>query len=381
MSDPTRREFLHQSIIAGTVLTAFGQGLASTISQEERSGKSAKKLNLLILGGTGFLGPAVVEETLARDHTITLFNRGKTNPHLFPDLEKLKGDRDPTKGDGLSALEGRSWDAVIDTSSYVPRITKASSQLLADSVEQYVLISSISVYEDFKTVGMDETAPLGTLDDETVEKVTNTTYGPLKALCEQAAEEAMPGKVTNIRPGYIVGPRDRSDRFTYWPVRVERGGEVLSPGSGDDPVQHIDVRDLAKWILHTIENRVTGVFNAAGPLVRQTMAELLYGCKAVTGGTATFTWIEKEFLAEHGIHPGAPVSFWIPGDGPSAGLTTVSNACAVEAGLTFRPLAQTVRDTLEWWHGLPAERQAKLRTGIGAEKEIEVLEAWRLRDQ
>ena len=200
-------------------------------------------MDLLILGGTGFLGPHTVRAARSHGHKITLFNRGRTNPQLFPDLTHLRGDRDPKTGDGLQALTGRQWDAVIDTSGYVPRLVRASAELLAPNVKQYVFISTISVYADFTKIGIVETDPLGTLDDETVEKITAENQGPLKALCEQAAEAAMPGHVTNVRPGLIVGPGDPTDRFTYWPVRIEHGGEVLAPLPKDAPVQFIDVRD------------------------------------------------------------------------------------------------------------------------------------------
>src|SRR5688572_29497367 len=197
-------------------------------------------MRLLVLGGTKFLGRAVVEAAVARGHEPTLFHRGLTNPGLFPDLEHLRGDRDG----GLAALQGRTWDAVIDPSGYVPRIVRASAELLADAVEHYTFISSISVYPSFPTPGMDESSPVGTLEDPTVEDVP-AHYGPLKALCEQAAEAAMPGRVFHVRAGLIVGPNDPSDRFTYWPVRVAKGGDVLAPGSPERPVQIIDVRDLA----------------------------------------------------------------------------------------------------------------------------------------
>jgi 2'-hydroxyisoflavone reductase len=234
----TRREFLRTSAATGAAV-----GLSSTLAGVlvnpghllatdaiYLAEPARQPIKLLILGGTAFLGPAIVNAAVARGHTITLFNRGKTNPQLYPELEKLRGDRN---GD-LEALAGRQWDAVIDTSGYYPRVVKMSAELLAPNVGHYTFISSISVYRDFKTPDMTEAAPVGTIDDPTIEEITGETYGPLKALCEQAAEAAMPGRVANIRPGLIVGPRDRSDRFTYWPVRIARGGEVLCPGNGDD---------------------------------------------------------------------------------------------------------------------------------------------------
>lgn len=327
---------------------------------------------LLVLGGTGFLGPHVVRAALDAGWTVTLFNRGKTNPHLFPELEKLQGDRD---GD-LKALEGRSWRAVIDTSGYVPRIVKASAELLAPSVEQYLFVSSISVYAEFSKVGMDESGPIATMPDPTSEDV-QAHYGALKALCEQAAERAMPGRVTNIRPGLIVGPGDPSDRFTYWPVRIERGGEVMAPGRPEDPTQIIDARDLAKWMVHTLDTRTTGVFHATGPDESIAIGDLLETCKRVTGSDATFTWVAAEFLEKHEVMPWMHMPVWVPPDEPEqAGFGRLDISRAREAGLTFRPVEETIRDTLQWWKTLPEERTKTLRAGIAPEREAEVLAAW-----
>ncbi|MBL1216009.1 MAG: NAD-dependent epimerase/dehydratase family protein [Planctomycetes bacterium] len=346
----------------------------------EAVGKADTPLKLLILGGTGFLGPHTVRHAAARGHTMTLFNRGRTNSHLFPDLEHLHGDRDPDKGEGLKALEGGSWDAVIDTSSYYPRATRASAGLLAETCKQYVLISSISVYADHKTANADESYPLGTIEDETVELVTGETYGPLKVLCEKAAEEAFPGRTTNIRPGLIVGPGDPTDRFSYWPIRVRQGGEVLAPGAHDDPVQYIDARDLAAFIIHCIEQSITGPFNAVGPEVPSSIGELLCGCKAVTGGTASFTWADAEFLAEQGVQPWNQMTVWVPPVGDYRGMATTNIDKALANGMTCRPLADTARDFLAWWDEQPAERRQALRAGLPAERETEVLEAWHSRE-
>lgn len=332
---------------------------------------------MLILGGTGFLGPAVVEAARAKGYTITLFNRGKTRPGLFPDLEKLHGDRDPNKGDGLKALEGRSWDVVIDNSGYVPRIVKASASLLAPRVKHYVFISSVSVYADNKTVGADETAPVATMPDPTVETMGKEfeNYGPLKALCEQAAEAAMPGRVTNVRPGFIVGPGDSTDRFTYWPLRVAKGGEMLAPGTPDDPIQIIDVRDLAAWLVTAAGARTTGVFNAIGPGERLTMGGVLDTSKAVTGSDARFTWVDAKFIK---AFPGEPLDLpiWTSPEGDDKGFHTRSAAKAQRAGLVFRPVQETIKDTLAWWKTLPSERQAKVRAGLSEERESELLATW-----
>jgi 2'-hydroxyisoflavone reductase len=375
----TRRQFLRYSGLTAASYVigraAYGQPPPATQPGTQPAAVGTG-LKILILGGTGFLGPAVVEAARPRGHTLTLFNRGKTRPNLFPDLEKLHGDRDPDKDEGLKALEGRKWDAVVDTSAYVPRIARASAELLKDSVKHYTFISTCSVYADNSKPGMDETAAVGKVEDEKDEKVTETSYGPLKALCEQAVEKAMPGRVATIRPGLIVGPGDPSDRFTYWPVRVARGGEVLAPGSPDDPVQIIDVRDLGEWIVHVIEKNVTGVFNALGPDKPLTIGGLLESCKRTSGSDAKFTWADADFLAAHEVSPWGDMPVWVPPRGEEAGFSRQSNARAVAKGLKFRPVDATCKDTLEWFRTLPEERQAKLRAGIQPEREKEVLAAW-----
>jgi len=335
----------------------------------EPQAKKGGPQSILILGGTGFLGPHLVECAQGRGHKLTLFNRGKTNPQLFPDVEKLQGDRDGH----LEALKGRKWDAVIDTSGYVPRLVKASADLLAPSVGQYVFISSISVYADGMKPGADESAKLATMPDETSEEVMKH-YGALKALCEKAAEKAMPGRVTNVRPGLIVGPRDPSDRFTYWPTRVKKGGQILAPGDGTDPVQFIDARDLAAWIIKMVEEGHTGVYNAVGPDKPMTMAELLDACKKALAADASFTWAPTAFLEKQGISPWMDMPVWVPASDPDSGaMATTSFAKAKAKGLTFRPVEETIRDTLAWWETLPEERRKKMRAGITAERESTAL--------
>jgi 2'-hydroxyisoflavone reductase len=340
--------------------------------QAAKQPPAGKPQNILILGGTQFLGPALVEFARSRGHTVTLFNRGKTNPGLFPDVEKLQGNRDPDKDTGLKALEGRKWDAVVDTSGYVPRIV---AELLAPNVEHYVFVSSISVYKDLANYGVSEASPVATMADETNEKVMEN-YGALKALCEKAAETAMPGRVLNVRPGLIVGPDDPSDRFTYWPVRVARGGEVLAPGDGQDPTQFIDARDLAAFIILGVENRTKGVFNATGPSEPVLMKDLLEMCKKTTGSDASFTWADTAFLDKHKVAAWSDMPAWVPRTGEEKGLGRVSIEKAVAAGLTFRPTADTIRDTLAWFKTLPPERQSKLDAGLTPEREKEVLTAW-----
>jgi len=363
----------------------FGlQAGAGTQTQPATPARSSAKLSILMLGGTGFLGPQTVDAALARGHKVTLFNRGKTNPGLYPDLEKLQGDRDPNKGEGLKALEGRSFDAVVDTSGYYPRTVKASAEMLAPKCAHYVFISSISVYADNSKPNSDETSAVGTIPDPTVETMGDQfqNYGPLKALCEQAAEAAFPGRTTNIRPGLIVGRGDPTDRFTYWPARVARGGEVLAPGNPTDPIQYIDAHDLGEWIVHCIENKVFGVYNAVGPDRVHTIGELLQTCKDVSKSDATFTWAPADWLESQQIYGWAHMPVWVPPTGEMAGFSSWSYKKSVAAGLKFRPVAETVKDTLDWWNSLPQERrdalgdQAKRSAGITKEREAEVLAAW-----
>jgi 2'-hydroxyisoflavone reductase len=359
---------------AAALGSLWAVGCAST--KEGGVPKAVSKKKILILGGTGFLGPALVELAQPRGHTLTLFNRGKTRPGLFPDVEKLHGDRDGN----LQALEGRQWDAVIDTSGYVPRIVKASAELLAPNVGHYLFVSTISVYKDMSHSGIDEDAPVATVENEKTEDVSQH-YGALKALSEKAAQAAMPGRVAVVRPGLIVGPGDHTDRFTYWPVRVAQGGEVLAPGDGADPVQFIDVRDLAAFILGLVERGEKGTFNATGPANTLTMRELLEACKTASGADARFTWVDSQWLVEQQkVMPWSDMPVWIPRSGEDGGAGRVSNARALQRGLTFRPTVDTARDTLAWFRTEPPERQQKkLKAGLAPEREREVLAAWHQR--
>ena len=361
----SRRTFL-ATTAAGAVTAAYARPQIIT--------PAAKPLRILILGGTGFTGPHQVRYAVARGHKVSVFNRGKTNPgSLPPGVEWLEGDRNGQ----LDALKGKTWDVVIDNPTTLPRWVRDAAAVLKDSVGQYVFISSISVYADNSKANADETDATIKLDDPTVEKVTGETYGGLKALAEQEAEKAFPGKATIIRPGLIVGPGDNSDRFTYWPVRIARGGEVLAPGNPTDPVQIIDARDLAEWTIRMVEQKNFGVYNATGPAHPLTMAEMLYGIKAVTTAGAQFTWVPASFLEEQKVGPWMDMPVWIPPAGDMAGFGSRSIAKAVAAGLTFRPLADTAHATLEYAGTLSAERKAKPRAGISAEREAEVLAAWK----
>jgi 2'-hydroxyisoflavone reductase len=323
-------------------------------------------MDLLILGGTRFLGRHLVEAALGDDHGVTLFNRGLSGPDLFPEVETIKGDRE---GD-LSALRGRRWDAVIDTCGYVPRVVRASAGLLADAVDHYTFVSSISVYPDDMGPGTDEGAPVEELGDPTVEEVTGETYGGLKALCERAAEEEMPGRVLNVRPGLISGPHDPTDRFTYWPRRVAAGGEVLAPDRPECRVQFIDVRDLAAWMVKMSAEQQTGTYNATGPAYELRMGKLLEECEAV-GGDAKIVWVSEEFLEENGVEPFTELPLWVPRE--YAGMQAVDCCKAIATGLTFRPLSETIRDVLEW----DSKRvEADLVAGLKPERERELLSAW-----
>ena len=360
----SRREFLATTAVAAVSARSFGA-----------PGKAPSPMRILILGGTGFLGPHQVEYARRRGHQVTLFNRGKTAPDLFPDIEQLRGDRN----DDLEALKGRSWDVVIDNSASIPRWVRQSASLLSESAERYLFVSSLSVFSDDSIIGMTESSPVGKLEDPTVEEVTGATYGPLKALCEKEAETAFAGRSVVVRPGLIVGPGDRSDRFTYWPARIDRGGEVLAPGNPEDPVQIVDVRDLAGWMVDLLERRATGVYNATGPKAPLSMAEMLYGIRAVTTAEVSFTWVSPEFLDEHKVRAWSDMPVWVPSTPETAGFSRFDCSRAFAAGLTFRPLADTARDTLEWFRALPRERREKLRAGLTAEREREVLQAWHAR--
>ena len=341
---------------------------------------SDEPMDILILGGTGFIGPHMVEYAMARGHNVTLFNRGRTNADLFPEATKLVGDRDDNKDAGLSALRDADthWDAVIDNSGYVTRHVRDSANVLKDKADRYLFISTISVYPDLSIVGLNEDSAVGTLDDPSVEQVTGETYGPLKAYCEQAVRDAFGEGATIVRPGLIVGPGDPTDRFSYWPVRISRGGELLAPGDSEDPVQFIDARDLAKFAVGLLESDTGGTFNACGPGETVTIGELIEACEKVSGAEVEKTWVPSEFLLEQGVQPWGQMPMWAPRVGDAAGINQASNKRAMKAGLTFRPMAQTIADVLAWF---PGERESdQLRAGWPAEAEAAMLTAWETND-
>lgn len=363
----TRRVFLQGSAAA----LAFA-GLPAIAKRK------SKKLRILVLGGTGFLGPHFVEAALARGHQLTTFNRGKTNPGRFKDdryaaIEQLQGDR---KND-LKSLEGKTWDAVLDTSAYVPSDVERSCGLLKDAVRQYVLISTVSVYARNDLPDMDESGPLIELPPGTEEKVTNETYGGFKAACEKAAQRVMPGKATIVRPGLIVGPGDPTDRFTYWPARVARGGAFIAPESPQAPTQFIDVRDLAEFLLHLIETRKVDVFNADAESGSLQMGDLIENCVEAAGNDALPVWMDAGFLEAQKIGPWMDLPCWIPATGEYAGFGRTNTRKAQRAGLRYRSLQSTVDDTLAWWKEQPEDRRAKLKAGLSAEREAAALAAWK----
>ena len=376
----TRRDLFKLGALAAAA--AALPSFATAAGEAKSVGKAAKPLNILILGGTGFTGPFQVEYALKRGHKVTLFNRGKRpSPEWPAAVEQLHGDRNT--GD-LAALKGRTWDVCIDNPTSLPFWVRDAGQVLKGNVGHYLFISTISVYADGSRPGINENSPLAQYKGKDAMAETQQTlradienlYGPLKALSEAEAHKQFGKNVTIVRPGYIVGPRDETDRFTYWPHRVAQGGEVLVPGDGKDPIQVIDGRDLGEWMIRLAEAGTTGTFNACGPDYPLSMDAMLYGCQAVTGGGMTLTHVSPAFLDEQQV--GLPI--WVPSkDNPYAGYGAVSNERAIAAGLTFRPLATTVQDLLAWFHSLPAERQAKLGAGITREKEAELLKAWHAR--
>ncbi|MDQ3849611.1 MAG: NAD-dependent epimerase/dehydratase family protein, partial [Actinomycetota bacterium] len=300
-------------------------------------------MKLLVLGGTVFLGRHVVSLALERGHDVTLFNRGRSAPHLFPQATHLKGDRQGN----LALLEEGTWDAAIDLSGYLPHTVAASSRALADRVEHLTFVSSISVYASFETIGQDEDAPLAELQGASAIEVTGQTYGPLKALCERAAEEALPGRVLTVRPGLLAGPYDPTNRFSWWVKRLSQGGTVLAPGSPERLVQLIDARDLATWMLDMAQRRATGTFNAVGPAEPTTMADVLEACRAAANSGAELVWVPDAALLEAGIQPWSQLPLWIPDLAePLAGFLRIDSRRAMAQGLTFRPLTDTARDIL-----------------------------------
>lgn len=349
----TRRDVL--TAIAGLGVAGFG-ALPSFALRAQDVAKADTPLKLLVLGGTGFLGPHFVAAARARGHALSLFNRGKTNPErfsgaAFADIEQMHGDR---KAD-MAALAGeRRWDAVLDTSAYVPADVDRAAQLLGPRIDRYLLVSTVSVYARNDIIDQDESG----------------------ALCERSVQAALPGRAVVVRPGLIAGPGDATDRFTYWPVRADRGGEILCPGSAGDPTHFIDVRDLAAFLLRLIETRSTGIFNANAPAGSLHMGEVLAACQQAAGTRSTLTWVPADFLSSHKVAPWSDMPAWIPASGEYAGFGRTSTVRAQRAGLACRPVLDTATDTLAWWRTLPEDRHADLKAGLDARREADILRAW-----
>ncbi|MFO7653489.1 MAG: twin-arginine translocation signal domain-containing protein [Candidatus Krumholzibacteriia bacterium] len=382
-TDTSRRDFLRTAALAGAAV-----GVAGLVSPLPgglwAADGNSRRLKVLILGGTGQTGPHLIRELLSRGHSVTMFNRGNRSEDLFPDVECLVGDRALDANDGLKALAdevaaGRRWDVCIDIWPHIPQIVERAAVLLKDSVDHYQYVSSVSVYADNSGIGMDEDTPVARLEDPDAE-YSDALFGAFKAECEQRIRTIFPASHTIFRPGLIVGPRDFSFRGVYWPVRVRRGGEVLAPGTGDDRIQVIDGRDLASFEVRCMERRASGTFNVIGPHPRHplTMRRLLETCRDASGSNARFVWADTAFLEEQGVGAWRDMPCWIPAEGEYAGFGQRSIDRAVAAGLTFRPLSVTVRDTLVWYDELDEERRAGVtkRAGLAPDREAKVLAAW-----
>lgn len=371
----TRRDFLKT---AGLVGAGLALGSAAACSSNA-VGDSSNPKRILILGGTGFIGPHTVRYALERGHEVSIFTRGRSSTELPPGVEHLIGDRN----DDHTALENRTWDVVLDNNAQDYRWVQKSTELLRDSVEHYLFVSSISAYElegfgwDFKDRILMEpivdesftriSPPEGWVDGD------DAGYGLMKTLSENIVHSAFPGRATVVRPGLIVGPGDPTDRFTYWPVRIDEGGEVLAPGNPLHANQVIDQRDLTEWIVRLAENTTTGNFHGVGPNYRLTMGEMLEQIGTVVSNPFELTWVPEDFLESHEVAPWRDLPAWIPGDA----LMFVTYQKAVDAGLTFRPLSETARDTLEWDKTRPDEEREDRSFGWSRQREREVLEAWR----
>lgn len=372
----SRRRFLASSATVGGALALGLPSLLRAHGPRPLSPATMRRtdapLRILILGGTGFIGPNQVQYALDRGHAVTLFNRGVTNASLFPNVPRLVGDRNLP--DGHKALETGEWDVVIDNPTANPKWVRDAGKALRGRTKHYIFVSTISVFSD-NSAPIDEDGPL--LAPSDIEAAYDARqYGQNKVRCEVEARTQFGSNVTIVRPGLIVGPGDLSDRFSYWPVRIDRGGEVLAPGTPNDPVQYVDARDLSEWMIRLAETRTLGIFNATGPKSPTTMAEMLYGIKAVTTSDARFTWVPAEFLGANQVRAWSDMPVWVPPIGRTAGFARVICKKAYDAGLTFRPLAETALTTLTWYRGRPAAEQEKARAGLAPDREVAVLAAW-----
>jgi len=366
-----RRRLLQSSMAVASSLV-----LGSTVKYYASKRMNTNPLRILFLGGTGFIGPHMVRHCLAKGHEVTLFNRGKRNAELFPDLETIIGDRDPKKGLGLSGLKGRTWDTVIDTSGYLPRHVTASSVLLASVVPHYLFISTVAVYDDFTSLTMDEYSPLASINDPTTEKITSESYGPLKVLCEKAVAKNYPSAHTILRPTFIVGPGDNTDRFIHYFDRPMQGGRMALAGSPKDEYGHIDVRDLADHVVRSIESVKPGIYNMVNKPHAANFGDLMQRTISLTQSNVELVWMNKEFLAkqeEVGDKMFGPFPMWIR---PPSGFSLQSQSRAVANGFTNRPIRETIIDTYNWWMQQTAKRRKNKRVTLSTELEQKLLIAW-----
>lgn len=370
-----RRDVLKMGLLSGAIaVTPRWKGA-------QASERTSKPLKILILGGTGFIGPAQVRYALARGHSISLLNRGRREMDWPSEVEALTGDRN--SGD-LSALKNRDWDVCIDNPTSLPFWVRDVGVALKGRIKHYIFVSTISVYADNATANADESAALATYDGKDAMAETQDTlkadmrlYGPLKAACEREAEKQFPGITSIVRPGLIVGPGDPTDRYTYWPHRMAQGGDVAAPGDGSDAVQFIDARDLGEWMIRLAEQRQLGTFNATGPARAMTMKAMLGDIGKAVHSDARLQWLPTDFLAAQKIAPWRDMPVWVPGQGDGAGFARRAIGKALDAGLSYRPHSTTAADTLAWFRSQPAERQTKLGAGLTAERETALLAAWK----
>jgi 2'-hydroxyisoflavone reductase len=389
---PSRRRFLKHSLlaggaVAGSLAVPGAERLLADASSEASAhgllrgpsprpglrSSPARRLRILVLGGTGFIGPHLVHRILERGHELTLFNRGRSEPGMYEDLYRDVETRVGDRNSDLAALETGTWDAVIDNSGYTPDQVGATARLLAGRVGRYVFTSTRAVYRDFTHPVMDEDAPVGPDAPE----AEWAGYGPLKALAEREVEAAFPRGTSIVRPPIITGPGDNTDRFTFWYVRVDRGGEVLAPGDPSDPIQYVDVRDLVDFMVLLAEEGIDGTFNVEAPAAPLSSAGFLYGLRATTGSPVDFTWVPWDFLEGHGLRGGAEIPAWRAPEGAWLNYGRMDNRRAMAAGMTFRPLAVTAMDTLAWWKEKAAREGDGMRAGFSRDRESEILRAWR----
>jgi 2'-hydroxyisoflavone reductase len=358
-----------------SLIKAIGTaGIATSLPLQVLGMADTKNMKVLFMGGTGFIGPHMVRALVKAGHEVTLFNRGKTNSHLFPELAKIKGDR---LTDDIKQVSGQHWDLIVDTSCYIPRaVDMLMGAVDTGQVKQYVFISTISVYASFSEAGITEDSPLARMDEDPDSEDTSKWYGALKVRCEEQAEKALPGRVTRVRCGLIIGPGDKTDRFTYWPVHAATSDELLAPGNGNDPLQTIDVRDLADWVVHCIDNKLVGPYNSTNPAGLYTFRDVLHMCRDELNPDLKLTWVPEAFLETQKIDQDGGLPLWVGGNADYAGIWKVNAGLAASKGLKARPMNVTIRDTWAWWETLPEDRTARLKTGLSPGRQAEILAAW-----